>query len=303
MVDKVSTKASSMPEGDASSRLSADKKLEPRHAKTGVKAGVNAGAAKASQKKGLARGLTALIVILVVVAVCAGAFYIWQTVSMQNAVSEDQSVETPLTPADLSETELPDNPIDFAALEAENAEICAWIYVPGTKINLPVYQSLTDDNYYLDHAADGSYSVSGEIFSQSVNSRDFSDPVTLLYGHNMKNDGMFAPLHYFENTEFFNANDQILIYTPGHILTYEIVSAYQYDNRHIMNSFNFKDATVLRSYFDYVMAPESLVRNVREGVQLADDDKIVQLSTCTNDGNHDRRYLVTGVLIDDRLTK
>ena len=116
--------------------------------------------------------------------------------------------------------------------------------------------------------------------------------------------GMFATLHYFENKEFFDSHQDMYIYTDGHIYTYKVIAAYQYDNRHILNSFNFTDAKVTQQYFDSVLNPNSLVVNVREGAQLAaESDKIVQLSTCTGDANRlVRRYLVTGELVNDQQT-
>lgn len=195
-------------------------------------------------------------------------------------------------------------PIGFASLRVENPDIYAWIYIPDTNVNYPVLQNPTDDSYYLKHDKDGNYSEAGAIYSQLANKTDFSDPVTVLYGHNMNSGGMFATLHYFENKDFFDSHQDMHIYTDGHILTYRVISAYQYDNRHILNSFNFTDKAVVQQYFNMVLSPDSLVKNVREGVQLsADSDKIVQLSTCTGDANHlVRRYLVTGELVSDQQT-
>ena len=112
---------------------------------------------------------------------------------------------------------------------------------------------------------------------------------------------MFATLHNFEDEDFFKENDTFYIYTPGHILTYKIVSAYRYDDRHIMNSFDFSNPAVVREYFDYVMHPTMIPQNVREGVTLKDDDRLVVLSTCMEDNSY--RYLVNGVLVSDEKTK
>ena len=92
----------------------------------------------------------------------------------------------------------------------------------------------------------------------------------------------------------------IYIYTPGHVLTYEICAAYRYDNRHILNSFNFKDPKVFEDYLETVKNPKSMISRTRE-VELNKDSKILTLSTCI--GNHDYRYLVQGVLVKDELTK
>lgn len=114
---------------------------------------------------------------------------------------------------------------------------------------------------------------------------------------------MFTTLHRFENKNFFDSHEDMYLYTDGHILTYRVIAAYQYDNRHILNSFNFSDPTIVQQYFDSVLSPDSLVENVREGTTLTSSDKIVQLSTCTGDSNHIvRRYLVTGVLVSDQPT-
>lgn len=201
-----------------------------------------------------------------------------------------------------SEPELPENPINFAELNQTNTDIYAWIRIENTVIDYPVLQSSDlDDDFYLNHDIDRSYKFAGSIFSEKMNSKDFSDPVTVLYGHNMLNGSMFQNLHKFRDKAFFEANKTITIYTPGHILTYEIFAAYKYDNRHIMNSFDFSDLTVRQEYFDYIQAPKSMLVNTRP-VTLTTESKILTLSTCI--GNEDNyRYLVQGVLTNDQPTK
>lgn len=268
------------------------------------------GAHAAPKRKGKRPAIIALSVLLVVlIAVGVGGFaYVaWQQGEMDRAAQQQANTPEPATPEQVQPAQPEDsrvqNPINFAELKEQNPEVYAWIYVPGTDVNLPVVQSTTDDNFYLNHNIDGDYAVEGAIYSQSMNAADFSDPVTVLYGHNLVNGSMFSTLHYFENEDFFAQHDTMYIYTIGHILTYKVVSAYQYDDRHILNSFDFSDPSVVRTYFDYVMAPNSLVENVRQGVTLQTTDKIVQLSTCTDTVNHtDTRYLVTGVLTDDQPT-
>ena len=206
-------------------------------------------------------------------------------------------------PAQDSADDRVENPIDFVSLKQENPDIYAWVYVPGTDVNLPVLQSATNDFLYLDHNKDGEYAVEGAIYTEMANSTDFTDPVTVLYGHNLQNGTMFSTLHYFENEDFFNEHDTLSIYTPGHVLTYRVVSAYLYDDRHILNSYDLSNPTVRQEYFDFVMHPDSLLVNTRSDTELSIDDKIVQLSTCMSDTNHTTsRYIVTGVLIDDQPT-
>ena len=201
----------------------------------------------------------------------------------------------------VSEIEYVDNPIDFAALQAENPDVCGWITLPETKIDYPILQSsVEDDNFYLDHDLNKKKSVYGAIYIQRLNSNRFTDPNTVIYGHNMKNGTMFQNLHKFRNKDFFDANEYFYIYTPGHIYTYRIFAAYRSDNRHILNSNDFTDKQSYAEYIESVKNPQSLMKNTRE-VDITTDDRIVTLSTCISDERY--RYLVQGVLIKDELTK
>ena len=199
---------------------------------------------------------------------------------------------------------LKENPIDFEALFAENDEQYAWIKVPGTNVDYPICQSKTDDSFYLKHkASDKSYSNPGAIFTELCNSKDFSDRVTLIYGHNGYSDTMFASLHNFDKEEFFNEHEFFYIYTPHSIKTYEIISVFKYDNRHIMNSFDFQDNGVFLDFLSMIKNPESTLKHTRDSFtkELTLDDRVVVLSTCVwkQDSN---RFLVCGVLISDEKT-
>ena len=54
----------------------------------------------------------------------------------------------------------------------------------------------------------------------------------------MMNNTMFTTLHRFRDPKFFEENEYIYVYLPGRKLTYHIFSAYEYDNRHILHSFD-----------------------------------------------------------------
>jgi sortase B len=187
-------------------------------------------------------------------------------------------------------------PIDFDALQQTNEDIYAWVTVPGTDVDYPVLQHSTDDSFYLEHDAAKESSVAGAIYSEQKNAKDFSDPNTVLYGHNMRNGSMFASLHRFEDREFFDENREILVYTPEHIYHYEIFAAYTYDNRHLLNSFDFDDPDVFRDYLEEVYSIRAMNAFFLEDPIVTNEDKILTLSTCN--GNSEARYLVQGVLVE-----
>ena len=193
--------------------------------------------------------------------------------------------------------------LSFDELMKKNPDIYAWLYIPNTNVDYPVCQSSDgNDDFYLDHNIYKEYQFSGTIYSQSLNKRDFNDPVTVLYGHNMLNGSMFASLHNFEDDDFFKKNNTAFVITKDKLLTYLIYSAYTYDDRHILYSFKMDDEASLRSYQETTLDPRSYDKQVRKGVTLNKDNKILTLSTCTNDGGN-TRYLVQGVLVDVQQRK
>lgn len=195
-------------------------------------------------------------------------------------------------------TVLPANPINFAEIQEKNPDVCAWIQIPGIDIiDYPIMQSAieADDNYYLDHDINGNSKRAGSIYIQKLNHDDFADPNTLIYGHNMLNGTMFGQLKKFRNRAFFEEHRTIFVYTPGQILEYEIISAFVYDDRHILNSFNFNIENECQEFFDECVNPTSFTHQVLDGASLTTDDKIITLSTCTS--NDSERYLVVGKLI------
>ena len=193
------------------------------------------------------------------------------------------------------------NEVKFDELIERNSDAYSWIYIPNTNISLPVMQSAEDDNFYLEHDIDKNYKFAGCIYSQSKNKKDYSDRVTVLYGHNMADGSMFANLHYYMDEEFFDTHRYIYIYTPDRRLTYEVVSAYEYDNRHILNSFDFTDDAVFSDWLEEAKNPHSVYSKVRDDVKLDLKSKMLVLSTCMPSG--DNRFIVQGVLIKDEKTE
>lgn len=246
-------------------------------------------------------GVIFVLAVIVLVFMLKGCNYDFS--KYKNDTETSESTDTESDTEVETEPPLPDNPIDWKELTKQNNEIYAWIKVPGTKVDYPVVQSLSDDAFYLRRDFLGNPSVSGCIFTQSMNKRDFTDPNTVVYGHYMFDGTFFGSLHNFRDPEFFDKNKDIFVYIDGHILTYEVFAAYEYDARHILLSFDFSKKEVFEEYLQSCLNPQSMSRNVREGVELNADSRIITLSTCVQNSDSEKRYLVQGVLIKDELTK
>ena len=190
--------------------------------------------------------------------------------------------------------------INFAELQAANPEIFAWIYIPGTNVDYPILQHPAEEDFYLTHDMYGKSDIWGSLYIQNCNRKDFSDPVTMIYGHCAVNDYMLSTLHRFRDKAFFDTNRYMYIYTPEKNYKLLTISAYEWGDRHVIKNRNLFNESVRQSYFDYVLAPESNSVNVLEGVKLTTQDRIVQLSTCLDPYiSSNRRYLVTGQFIEE----
>ena len=187
-------------------------------------------------------------------------------------------------------------PIDFQTLQNMNPDIYAWIKVPGTVIDYPIAQSGTDNSYYLNHSVEHDENKAGAIFTEDYNTKTFEDPNTVIYGHGMANGSMFDGLHQYMDRDFFDQNKEVTIYMPDKILHYQIFAAYLYDNRHLLQSFNFDNKDIYQAYLDMVFGIRDMKSNIDTAASVTTDDKIITLSTCYA-GMDNRRYLVQAVLV------
>lgn len=253
-----------------------------------------------NEKNKKSNGIKIIILLIAIVLIAVGTAmtvkYFYDRINAENEASKITQITTQEVTVD--------NPIDFESLQETNDEIYAWINVPGTKVDYPVVQSTESDNFYLKHSAtDKKYSASGAIYTQSLNTTSFNDRVTVIYGHNGYGDTFFTTLHNFEDKQFFDENEYFYIYTPKSKLTYQIVSAFKYDDRHILNSFNFQSNNTFEDFIAMIQNPTSTNKNVREQLnrEITVNDKLVVLSTCIT-GQKNNRYLVCGVLINNEKT-
>ena len=238
------------------------------------------------------------IVCILAAAVCAGVG-VYRYLQQERAGEEYEAIREEVKteePAEEPESAPVTIPIDFASLQAQNPDVYAWITVPGTNIDYPILQSDGYNSYYLDHTLNGESSPEGSIFTENYNSKDFEDPNTVIYGHNMKNGSMFQNLHNYQDRDFFDNNRDVIIYTPDAIRHYKIFAAYLYDNRHILESFDFNDPWVYKQYLDQIFSIRDMNSCIDTDTKVGVEDKIITLSTCYGT-QHDVRYLVQAVLV------
>lgn len=115
---------------------------------------------------------------------------------------------------------LADMVVDWDALRDINPEVVAWVYVPDTVVNYPVAHKPGDSKYYLKHNFSNDYGMKygaeyGCIMLSGENAGDFSDEVNIIYGHHLRNGGMFAPFGDFYESDIFNQHRTVYLLTPA----------------------------------------------------------------------------------------
>jgi sortase B len=226
------------------------------------------------------------------------------TAATEAAEVEAETEETEEPEEDILATlgiTIPEKNLDWEALHEENADIYAWIYVPDTDVDYPVLQHPTDNSYYLNYNIDGTKGFPGCIYTEDYNAKDFSDPHTVIYGHNLRTGLMFTTLHNFEDEETFAGDHYIYIYTEDYVFVYQIFAAYEYPSIHLMANFDYTDESVYADFLKSIYEADGRVANIRQDIEVTTEDQIVTLSTCTRDSVESLRYLVTGVLLNPRL--
>jgi len=193
----------------------------------------------------------------------------------------------------------PESLVDFEKLQGLNPDIYAWITIPDTVVDYPVLQSGSENQeYYLYTTAEGVYGDAGAIFTQNYNAKDFTDKNTLIYGHDMDDGSMFGALDLFLNEDYMKAHPEIFIYTPEHIFTYQVFAAVTYDDRHILQNFDFNDDAAYQAYLDSLHNAKSLNTYWNPNVQVNVGERMITLSTCNLYA--DQRFLLGAVLVNEK---
>lgn len=174
--------------------------------------------------------------------------------------------------------------VDIAKLKEQNEDTVAYLDIKGTDIRYPVVQA-KDNDYYLTHSYDKSYSSAGWIFADYKNKYDGTDKNIVIYGHNRRDGSLFSSLLTILNPEWYEneENRHITLITEDGTKTYDVFSIYQVEDEdyYIQTSFKgkgfskFLNTITNRSIKDF-------------GIEVTEDDSIITLSTCAND----KRYRV-----------
>ena len=200
-----------------------------------------------------------------------GGYIIWYTFMVyQSAFLDDDLLKyKPVIDGD-------ENP-SLYDLMAINPDVCAWITIEDTAIDYPVVQG-KDNQEYLDKNVFGDYTPSGAIYLDKNNSRDFTDPYNILYGHHMASGQMFGQILKFLDEDFFNTHPYGVLFLPEKTYAISIFACME------TNAYEPRILTVIK---DKAEMPSFLAYTHNNAVQYRDlspalstDDTIIGLVTC-----------------------
>lgn len=228
------------------------------------------------------RILSIMAGILILLMLSYGVYSLWDTYKIYaNSFVDEELLK--FRPTDDGE----DNPT-LKDLKKLNPDVKAWIQVPKTNIDYPVVQG-QDDMEYINKNVYGEFELSGAIFLSCLNKDDFSDPYNLVYGHNMKNGGMFADVADFTNKEYFETHQKGKLYLTDatrKIRFFACMKVTAADAK-IYHPDGYRKEN-LKDLLDYIQANAVQYRDVN----VADESSLIALSTCSEAETNGRVVLI-----------
>lgn len=167
------------------------------------------------------------------------------------------------------------------------------ITIPNTKIDYPIMQHETDDTYYLTHDEEGKVTEYGAIFIERDTNARFTDKVSVIYGHHMKDGSQFGGLSRFLDVNYLTNHQQVILSTENTTLTYRVIASHLYNDVHLSD--DFQRFTDNRFYTELQQRTQDYGGVFLEHIAIEDD--VIVLSTCSTQGEK-YRVLVYAKLIE-----
>lgn len=228
------------------------------------------------------RILSIMAGILILLMLSYGVYSLWDTYKIYaNSFADEELLK--FRPTDDGE----DNPT-LKDLKKLNPDVKAWIQVPKTNIDYPVVQG-QDDMEYINKNVYGEFELSGAIFLSCLNKDDFSDPYNLVYGHNMKNGGMFADVADFTNKEYFETHQKGKLYLTDATRKIQFFACMKVTaaDAKIYHPDGYRKEN-LKDLLDYIQANAVQYRDVN----VTDENSLIALSTCSEAETNGRVVLI-----------
>jgi len=188
--------------------------------------------------------------------------------------------------------------VDFEALKKINPDIFAWLYVPGTNVDLPILMNIDDDTYYESHDVFGKASETGAPYLDMHNYPDMCDFNSVIHGRAGAGD-LFEGLTAYEDAAYFDKNPDMIIYLDGNVLTYSIVAAYRSEEVNLFKNYNFQSSEGCNDFIKELYHNRFMGKSTREEFEgLNDSNFLVTLQLDDPDRENSQLFIVAALVSD-----
>ena len=182
--------------------------------------------------------------------------------------------------------------VNFDTLKKISDDAAAWLYCPDTVIDYPVMKA-GDYAYYLYRLPDGTQNANGSLFIDFNCAPDFSDQLTVIYGHHMRSKMMFGSLVEYKSQRYYDEHPFMYLYTEENnyridLLYGCVIGAGQWRER----AFMYKENV------DALIAYAAHNTTFESNAVYAEGERIVAMSTCSYEFEN-ARYVVIGILREE----
>lgn len=180
-------------------------------------------------------------------------------------------------------------------LYRENGDMAGWIRIPDTNIDYPVVKC-ADNEFYLNKDFYKKYQQNGTPFiDYQCNDNSLN---TIIYAHNMKNGGMFAPLLKYADKEFYAKHKYIFYDTLYDKGKYEIISVFTtvVGDKNEFKYYKYSNIETEEQFNKYADTVKTLSKYDTD-TTVTFGEKLITLSTCAYH-NTNERFVVTAKKIE-----
>jgi sortase B len=173
---------------------------------------------------------------------------------------------------------------DFKTLLKKNSDTKGFIIVPGTNIYYPVVQTSNND-YYLTHDF---YKNTNRYGCPFVDTGDKINPMSknvIIYGHNMKDNLMFADLLKYKSLSFYKSTSVINFNTIYKNIKWKVFAVFVSNTDPSKGDvFNYNITTfATNDDFNNLLTQVKHRSLINTNVDVSSDENILTLSTCAYD--------------------
>lgn len=223
--------------------------------------------------------ITIAVVLIVIILIISGAMYLKSKMENNDTGNNNQTDLIGDTEKEIigSEGQGINLQEEIMALNLKYSDAKSWLLIPGTSIDMPIFQA-KDNDRYLRNDRDNVKTKWGETFMDYRCNIDNMENMShfIIYGHNTEVDSHFTPLMNYKNEKFLNEHKIIEMSTVKGNYKWEIFSVYATDTNFFYIDTLFDD---LNDYGNFLKTIKNKSMFDTK-VEVSSSDTILTLSTC-----------------------